>query len=119
MLPIFSRLSRSVDNVAPRLFSFSRSVSSASCFSICWIFFINVDSKLENAVLREISGSGSPSFTTITRFWQLAHQRSPLLSLKMGEEQAGQACFVRVAPCFSRSAMILMFSWFSVKSNPL
>ena len=112
-------LGRCLDVSSPRLFSFCRSVSSASCFSRSWIFFIKVTSKLEKAGARDTSGSGSPSLTITTRFWQLAHQRSPLVNLKIGEEQAGQACFVRVAPCFSRSAMILMFSLFSVKSNPL
>ncbi len=62
-------------------------------------------------------GSGSPSLTIITRFWQLAHQRSPLFSLKIGEEQAGHACSVRVAPCLSKSAIILMFSEFLATSN--
>ena len=58
--------------------------------------------------ISDVFGSGSPSLRIITRFWQLTHQRSPLLSLNIGEEHAGQACFVRVDPCRSKSAIILM-----------
>ena len=68
-----------------------------------------VDSRLEKTGGSLVSGLGSPSLTIITRFWQVAHQRYQLLSLKIGEEQAGQACSVRVAPCLSKSAIILMF----------
>ena len=77
-----------------------------------------VDSKLEKTGDSVTSGSGSPALTIITRFLQLAHQRSPLLSLKIGEEQAGQACSVRVAPCLSKSAIILMFFEFLGTLNP-
>ncbi len=48
---------------------------------------------------------GSPSLTTTTRFWHLAHQSFPLFSLNMGEAQAGHARSVRVAPWRSRLTM--------------
>ncbi len=54
----------------------------------------------------------SPSFTMTTRFWHLAHQSSPLLSLNMGEAQAGHERSVRVAPCRSRLTMAVSSSFF-------
>ena len=47
-----------------------------------------------------------PSFTMITRFWHLAHQSSPVLSLNSGEAHAGHERSVSVAPCLRRSAIV-------------
>ena len=44
-------------------------------------------------------------------------ERSLLLSLKIGDEQAGQECSVRVAPCLSKSAIFLIVSFSSVMST--
>jgi len=67
---------------------------------------MSVVSRLSSAADRMILGS-SPSFTTMTFFWHFSHQRSPFLSLNKGEAHAGQARFVRVDPCLSRSAIRL------------
>jgi len=66
----------------------------------------------------ETCNGDSPSFITITRFWHLAHHKSPLFILKRGEEHAGQESSVRVAPWRSKSAMAFMFFPFSDKFKP-
>ena len=66
----------------------------------------------------DTSNGDSPSFMTITRFWHLAHHKSPLFILKRGEEHAGQGSSVKVAPWRSKSAMAFMFSPFSDNFKP-
>jgi len=81
------------------------SVSSLSLFSISPIFVSTVDSSWLSSMGLVASVAVSPSLTTTTRFWHLAHQSSPALSLNRGELQAGHESSVSVAPCFSRSAI--------------
>jgi len=86
--------------------SLAGSVSSLSFFSKSWIFVSTVDSSVLSNMGRVASVVVSPSFTMITRFWHLAHQSSPVLSLNRGEEHAGHECSVNVVPCFSRLAIV-------------
>lgn len=107
-----------MDRAVPSLLSCSKSVSSLIFFSTSWIFKRIVASKEVSAAGRDTSNSDSPSFITITRFWQLAHHKSPLFILKRGEEHAGQESSVRVAPWRSKSAMAFMFFLFLDNCNP-
>ena len=113
-----SRFSSKVDRVVPSLFSRSESVSSLIFFSISWIFRRIVASTEVSAAGLGNSNGDSPSFMTITRFWQLAHHKLSLVILKRGEEQAGQESSVRIAPWRSRSAMAFMFFRFLDNCNP-
>jgi len=70
---------------------------------------MSVASRALRAMVLVVFVGSSPSFTTITFFSHFAHHKSLLFSLKSGEEHAGQARFVSVAPCRSRSAIFLMF----------
>ena len=84
------------------------SFCSSSIFSSCCILFCisctfvrSVASSVSKTMWLVIFVGSSPSFTTMTFFSHFAHQRSPLFSLKSGEEQAGQARSVNVEPCRS------------------
>jgi len=93
--------------VAVSFSSFAGSVSSLSFFSISWIFVSTVVSSVLSKTGLVASVVVWPSLTMTTRFWHLEHHISPLWSLNSGEEQAGHERSVSVAPCFSRSAIVL------------
>lgn len=89
--------------------SFSSCVGSFSSLilvSTSWILASTVDSSVLSTNGLVASSAVCPSLITTARFWHLAHQSSPLLSLKIGEAHAGQENSVSVAPCRSRSAMV-------------
>jgi hypothetical protein len=115
---IVSRFSSKMDRVVPSLLSCSESVSSLIFFSTSWIFRRIVASKEVSAGGLGTSNGDSPSFMTITRFWQLTHHKLPPVILKRGEEHAGQESSVRIAPWRSKSAMAFMFFLFLDNCNP-
>jgi len=102
---IFSRFSSKDASVALSFSSCAGSFSSLIFACTSLIFASTVDSTPLSMIDLVASSGVSPSLTTRTRFWHLAHHSSPLLSLNSGEEQAGQESSVSVAPCFNRSAI--------------
>lgn len=101
MLLTFSML---LSILLKRLLSFSSSLVSF-VFSILIIISSILPRRIESNIPKGDNFCVSSCFTTITFFWQIAHNKSLFLNLNRGEEQEGHERFVRVAPLLRKSAI--------------